>query len=130
MSEKFTVEIISPDKSIINSDTTEVTIPSFEGEMGMLKDHIPLITFLRPGLIKIEGESNSSFFITGGVIDFQNDKLNILTDLVFNMNEINSDVVNNLKSEAEEKLKNDNLSDKDIFLANTLINEIENLNFK
>ena len=58
------------------------------------------------------------------------DKLNILTDLVFNMNEINSDVVNNLKSDAEEKLKNDNLSDKDIFLANTLINEIENLNFK
>ena len=92
--------------------------------------HSPIITFLRPGLVKIESESNNSFFITGGVIDFQDDKLNILTDLVFNMNEINSDVVNNLKSEAEEKLKNDNLSDKDIFIANTLINEIENLNFK
>ena len=125
------VNIVAPDKIVFSEKNAKlVTLPGMEGNLGIMNKHSPIITFLRPGLIKIEGESNSSFFITGGVIDFQDDKLNILTDLVFNMNEINSDVVNNLKSKAEEKLKNDNLSDKDIFLANTLINEIENLNFK
>ena len=125
------VNIVAPDKIVFSEKNAKlVTLPGMEGNLGIMDKHTPIITFLRPGLIKIEGEINSSFFITGGVIDFQDDKLNILTDLVFNMNEINSDVVNNLKSEAEEKLKNENLSDKDIFLANTLINEIENLNFK
>ena len=125
------VNIVAPDKIVFSEKNAKlVTLPGMEGNLGIMNKHSPIITFLRPGLIKIEGESNNSFFITGGVIDFQDDKLNVLTDLVFNMNEINSDVVNNLKSKAEEKLKNDNLSDKDIFLANTLINEIENLNFK
>ena len=125
------VNIVAPDKIVFSEKNAKlVTLPGIEGNLGIMDKHTPIITFLRPGLIKIEGESNNSFFITGGVIDFKDDKLNILTDLVFNMNEINSDVVNNLKSEAEEKLKNDNLSDKDIFISNTLINEIENLNFK
>tara|TARA_B100000886_G_scaffold73833_1_gene47542 strand:+ start:15874 stop:16257 length:384 start_codon:yes stop_codon:yes gene_type:complete len=125
------VIIVAPDKIVFSEKNAKlVTLPGMEGNLGVMDKHSPIITFLRPGLVKIESESNNSFFITGGVIDFQDDKLNILTDLVFNMNEINSDVVNNLKFEAEEKLKNDNLSDKDIFIANTLINEIENLNFK
>ncbi len=125
------INIVAPDKIVFSEKNAKlVTLPGMEGNLGIMDKHSPIITFLRPGLIKIEGESNNNFFITGGVIDFQDDKLNVLTDIVFNMNEINSDVVNNLKSEAEEKLKNDNLSDKDIFLANTLINEIENLNFK
>tara|TARA_Y100001980_G_C14507008_1_gene282553 strand:+ start:580 stop:963 length:384 start_codon:yes stop_codon:yes gene_type:complete len=125
------VNIVAPDKIVFSEKNAKlVTLPGMEGNLGIMDKHTPIITFLRPGLIKIEGEINSSFFITGGVIDFQDDKLNILTDLVFNTNEINSDVVNKLKSEAEKKLKNDNLSDKDIFISNTLINEIENLNFK
>jgi len=125
------VNIVAPDKIVFSEKNAKlVTLPGMEGNLGIMDKHSPIITFLRPGLIKIDGESNSSFFITGGVIDFQDDKLNILTDLVFNTNEINSDVVNKLKSEAEKKLKNDNLSDKDIFISNTLINEIENLNFK
>ena len=64
MSDKFTVEIISPDKTILKSETTEVTIPSYEGQMGILKDHIPLITFLRPGVIiikKIEKEEKNIY---------------------------------------------------------------------
>ena len=57
MSDKFTVEIISPDKTILNSEASEVTIPSYEGQIGILKDHIPLITFLRPGIISIDRKS-------------------------------------------------------------------------
>ncbi len=125
------VNIVAPDKIVFSEKNAKlVTLPGIEGNLGIMDKHTPIITFLRPGLIKIEGEINNSFFVTCGVIDFQDDKLNILTDLVFNTNEINSDVVNKLKSEAEKNLKNDNLSDKDIFISNTLINEIENLNFK
>ena len=125
------INIVAPDKIVFSEKNAKlVTLQGIEGNLGIMDKHTPIITFLRPGLIKIEGEINNSFFVTCGVIDFQDDKLNILTDLVFNTNEINSDVVNKLKSEAEKKLKNDNLSDKDIFISNTLINEIENLNFK
>ena len=100
------INIVAPDKIVFSEKNAKlVTLPGMEGNLGIMDKHSPIITFLRPGLIKIESESNNSFFITGGVIDFQDDKLNVLTDLVFNMNEINSDVVNNLKFEAEEKLE-------------------------
>ena len=79
MAEKFIVEIIYPDKSIFKNETNEVTIPSYEGEMGILKDHVPLITFLRPGILKIIGETNQLFFIEDGIVEFSNNKLLILT---------------------------------------------------
>ena len=80
MSENFTVEIISPDKSILKTEAEEVTIPSYEGQMGILKDHIPLITFLRPGLIIIKESSGEKFFfIEDGTVEFSNNNLLILT---------------------------------------------------
>ena len=78
MSEKFSIEIISPDKSILKMDTSEVVIPSFEGEMGILKDHIPLITFLRPGIINIKADNEQKFFVEEGTVEFSNNTLIIL----------------------------------------------------
>ena len=72
MSDKFTVEIISPDKLIIKTEALEVILPSFEGEMGILRDHIPLITFLRPGLIKIKNGSEKKYFVDDGTVEFSN----------------------------------------------------------
>ena len=83
MSENFVVEIISPDKSIFKSETTEVTIPSYEGEMGILKDHIPLITFLRPGLIVIKNNNEEKIFFTEeGTVEFTNNNLLILSSTI------------------------------------------------
>ena len=79
MSENFTVEIISPDKSIIKTETNEVIIPSFEGEMGILKDHIPFITFLRPGIVKLSDKNMERYFIEEGTVEFSNNNLLILT---------------------------------------------------
>ena len=79
ISEKFTVEIISPVQSIIKSETQEVVIPSYEGEMGILKDHIPLITFLRPGIIRISAEKEKKFYVEEGTVEFSNNQLLILT---------------------------------------------------
>ena len=78
MSEKFTVEIISPEKSVLKTETNMVVIPSYEGEMSILKDHIPLITFLRPGIIKIDDKSEQKYFVEEGVVEFQNN--NLLSD--------------------------------------------------
>ena len=75
MSEKFSIEIISPDRSILKMETSEVVIPSFEGEMGILKDHIPLITFLRPGLINIKAITEKKFFVEEGTVEFSNNNL-------------------------------------------------------
>ena len=69
MSEKFSVEIISPDKLIFKTDALEVVAPSYEGEIGILKDHIPLITFLRPGIIKILDDTERKFFVEEGLFD-------------------------------------------------------------
>ena len=97
MSENFSVEIISPDKSILKSETTEVTIPSYEGEMGILKDHIPLITFLRPGLIKIKtNENEKSFFIEDGTVEFSNNNLLILTSTAKNLDNLDKNYMNQL----------------------------------
>ena len=89
MSENFSVEIISPDKSILKSETSEVTIPSYEGQMGILKDHIPLITFLRPGLIVIKENSvEKKFFVEDGTVEFSNNNLLILTSTAKNLDNL------------------------------------------
>ena len=75
MSDKFIVEIISPEKLILDSNANEVTIPSYEGQMGILKDHIPLITFLRPGVISVRNQEEKKYFIEEGTVEFSNNKL-------------------------------------------------------
>ena len=104
MSDKFIVEIISPDRSILKTESSEVIIPSYEGEMGILKNHIPLITFLRPGIIKIEGENETNFFIEEGTVEFSNNNLLILTSSAKKLSELNKDLINNLLTEAENKI--------------------------
>ena len=104
MSEKFTVEIISPDKSIIKSDTTEVTIPSFEGEMGILKDHIPLITFLRPGIIEIKDQIERKYFVEDGTVEFSNNNLLILTSTAKEVSNIDKNSLSTIKNKVEKKL--------------------------
>ena len=79
MSDKFVVEIITPNQSILKSEASEVTIPAYEGQMGILKDHIPLITFLRPGLILIKNQDENKFYVEEGTVEFSNNNLLILT---------------------------------------------------
>ena len=89
MSDKFTLEIISPDQTIIKQDASEVIIPSYEGEMGILKDHIPLITFLRPGVIKVKGDVEKLFFVEEGTVEFSNNCLLILTSTAKEFSSLN-----------------------------------------
>ncbi len=128
MSEKFTIEIISPDRLILKKDVSEVVLPSFEGEMGILKDHIPLITFLRPGLIKIVEETEKILFVEDGTVEFANNNLLILTSTAKELSDLNQNYVNKLISESEVKMKNIEITDKEKYLLSYKIETLKSIN--
>ena len=128
MSEKFTVEIISPDRSIIKTETSEVVIPSFEGEMGILKDHIALITFLRPGLINIKTNTDQKFFVEEGTVEFSNNNLLILTSTAKEVTKMNKKFIDTLISESEKKLDNNEITDKERYLLSYKLETLRNIN--
>ena len=127
MSEKFTVEIITPDKSFLKSDAAEVTIPSYEGQMGILKDHISLITFLRPGFIIIKNAEQKKFYVEEGTVEFSNNNLLILTSTVKDLKNFNKDLVEKLVQEAEKKLNDQNTSDKEKYIISYKIDALKEL---
>ena len=128
MSENFAVEIISPDKSILKSEASEVTIPSYEGQMGILKDHIPLITFLRPGLIVIKENSvEKRFFIEDGTVEFSNNNLLILTSTAKNLDNLDKNSLDVIIKNSEEKINKDGLSDKERYLLSYKINILKEI---
>ena len=128
MSEKFKIEIISPDRSIIKTETSEVVIPCFEGEMGILKDHIPLITFLRPGLINIKTSTWQKFFVEEGTVEFSNNNLLVLTSTSVEVTKMDKKFTDALISESEKKLDNNEISDKERYLLSYKLETLRNIN--
>ena len=128
MSDKFTIEIISPDKIILQAEAKEVVIPSFEGEMGILKDHIPLITFLRPGLVNIIDEDKKTFFVEEGTVEFSNNNLLILSSTSQELSKIDKNSLKKLIDDAEKKVKNENFSDKERYLLSYKAQTLKTLN--
>ena len=127
MSEKFTVEIITPNKILLKSEAHEVIIPSYEGEMGILKDHIPLITFLKPGLIIIKDSEEKKYFIDEGTVEFVNNNLLILTSAAKNVESFENNFVEESIKSAEEHLKSSNISDKERYLISNKIDVLKDL---
>ena len=128
MSDKFTIEIITPDKTILKSEATEVTIPSFEGQMGILKDHIPLITFLRPGIIIVQNQEEKKYFIEEGTVEFSDNNLLILTSTAKDLKIMEKNFINDLIDQAEKKLKDTGLSDKDKYIMSYKIDTLKEIN--
>ncbi len=128
MSEKITFEIISPDRTILKIETNEVIIPAFEGEIGILKDHVSLITFLRPGLIKIKDESEKIFFVEEGTVEFSNNNLLILTSTAKELSELDKNFKEKMIKEAESKVENKDYSDKDRYLLSHKISTLKSIN--
>ena len=130
MSEEFKVEIVNPEQSfLLKEDVTEIVVPSFEGEMGILKDHIPIISFLKPGLIKIFSKSGEeNYYIEDGIVEFKNNSLSVLTSSIFNIKDINKDKVNELLKQAEENSKNSEIADQDKYLVDQKIDVLKALN--
>ena len=116
MSDKFTVEIISPDQTILKEETNEVIIPSFEGQMGILNNHIPLITFLRPGIITIKAEDEKKYYAEEGTVEFSNNNLLILTSTARDIANLDENKINELLQKVEANL-NTQSSDKERYVA-------------
>ena len=127
MSDKFTVEIIAPNKTILKAETSEVTIPSYEGQIGILKDHIPLITFLRPGIISLENQEKK-YYVEEGTVEFSNNNLLILTSTAKNLAELNQNSIEDLLSAAESQFSDNNSSDKEKYISSYKISTLKEIN--
>jgi len=128
MSDKFIVEIICPDQSVLKIDTNEVTIPAYEGQMGILKNHIPLITFLRPGIITIKAQEEKKYYVEEGTVEFSNNILLILTSTVRDLKNFDKSSIENLLEEAEKRMKDDNSTDKEKYIISYKINTLKEIN--
>ena len=128
MSEKFKVEIITPDRSILKSEVSEVIIPSYEGEMGILKDHISIISFLKPGIIKISsGNEENSFYIDDGIVEFKDNTLSILTSNIFDIKNSDKSKIQDMIKEAEKDLSSDKLDDQKRFIISQKVEVLKSL---
>ena len=130
MSEEFKVEIVNPEKSFLSKeDVTEVVVPAFEGEMGILKDHISIISFLKPGIITIHSKSGEEkFYIEDGIVEFKNNNLSILTSSIFNLNEVEKNKLQDLLKLAEEEASKSETNDQTKYLVDQKIEVLKSLN--
>tara|TARA_B100001540_G_C15731598_1_gene607886 strand:- start:550 stop:948 length:399 start_codon:yes stop_codon:yes gene_type:complete len=130
MSEEFKVEIINPDKSFISKDNvTEIVVPGYEGDIGILKDHISIISFLKPGIITIlEKNEEEKYYIEDGIMEFKDNSLSILTSSIHNIKNMKKNNIENSLKNAEKILNNENLGDQEKFLINQKIDVLKSLN--
>ena len=130
MSEEFKIEIVNPEKSFLSKeDVTEVVVPAFEGEMGILKDHISIISFLKPGVIKIFSKSGEeNYYVEDGIVEFKNNNLSILTSSIFNLIDLDKSKQQDLLKLAEEEAGKPDITDQSKYLVDQKIEVLKSLN--
>ncbi|MDC3138918.1 ATP synthase F1 subunit epsilon [Candidatus Pelagibacter sp.] len=130
MSEEFKVEIVNPEKSfLVKDDVSEVVVPAFEGEMGILKDHISIISFLKPGIIKILSKSgDKNYYVEDGIVEFKNNNLSILTSTIFNLTDMDKSKKDELLKLAVEETSNPEINDQSKYLIDQKIEVLRSLN--
>ena len=130
MSEEFKVEIVNPEKSFLTKeDVSEVIVPAFEGEMGILKDHISIISFLKPGIIKIFSKlGDENYYVEDGIVEFKNNNLSILTSSILNIADIDKSKQQDLLKTAEEEANKSEINDQSKYLADQKVEVLKSLN--
>ena len=129
MSDQFNLEIVSPEKSFLKKDNvTEVVVPAFEGEMGILKDHISIISFLKPGIVKImSGSEEENFYVDDGIVEFKDNSLSILTSNIFNIKNSDKAKIQEMVKQAENDLADENIDDQKRFIISQKIEVLKSL---
>ena len=130
MSEVFKVEIVNPEKSfLVKDDVSEAIVPAFEGEMGILRDHISIISFLKPGIIKILSKSgNQDYYVEDGIVEFKNNNLSILTSSIFNLSDLDKSKKQELLKLAEEEATRPEMNDQSKYLVDQKIGVLKSIN--
>jgi len=130
MSEGFKLEIVNPEKSFLTKEgVSEVVVPAFEGEMGILKDHISIISFLKPGLVKVfkSGSNQETYYVDDGIIEFKNNCLSILTSNIFDIKKIDKNVIRDTLTQAEKETQKIDISDQKKYLLDQKIEVLKSL---
>ena len=129
MSEEFKIEIVNPERSFLSKENViEVVVPAFEGEMGILKDHISIISFLKPGIIKVYSKSEENkYFVEDGIVEFKDNSLSILTSSIYNMSDLDRNKIDQILKEAEKESSGDNIDDQKRYLIDQKIEVLKNL---
>ena len=130
MNEEFKLEIVNPEKSFLSKeDVTEVLVPAYEGDMGILKDHISIISFLKPGIIKILSKSgDENYYVEDGIVEFKNNNLSILTSTIFNLADMDKSKQQDLLKQAEEEANKTDINDQSKYLADQKVEVLKTLN--
>ena len=130
MSDEFKIEIVNPEKSFLSKeDVVEVVVPAFEGEMGILKDHISIISFLKPGIITIYTNSGEDkFYVEDGIVEFKNNNLSVLTSFIFNLKDIEKNKLQALLNEAEKEANSQEINDQSRYFVDQKIEVLRSLN--
>ena len=130
MSEEFKIEIVNPEKSfLVKEDVSEVVVPAFEGEMGILKDHISIISFLKPGILKVFSMGGEDkYYVEDGIIEFKENTLSVLTSSIFSLDKIDKNYISQSLSETEKQLNKDDLDDQSRFLITQKIDVLKSIN--
>ena len=129
MEDNFKFEIVSPEKVIFSDKTTMVTLPSYEGDMSVLKNHISIITFLRPGKIKVKknDENIDEFFVEDGIVEYFNDSLIVLSVSVRNLKDLSKEFVDNLSKDTQDKLTQKDISDHERYILNHKLDALKEI---
>ena len=129
MSEEFKVEIVNPEKSfLLKEDVTEVVVPAFEGEIGILKDHISIISFLKPGIVKVYSKSDENkYFLEDGIVEFKDNSLSILTSSIYNISDLDRNKIDQIVKDAEKESGSDNIDDQKRYLIDQKIEVLKSL---
>ena len=128
MEDSFKLEIISPEKIIFSDETKMVTFPSYEGDMSILKNHISIITLLRPGIIKVQNDGNfKEFFVQDGAVEFFNDSLVVLSASAINVKDLSKEFVDNLNKDTQDKLTDKNITDHDRYVLNHKLDALKEI---
>ena len=130
MNEEFKIEIVNPERSFLSKeDVIEVTVPAFEGEMGILKGHISIISFLKPGIIIINSKSGEDkFYVEDGIVEFKDNNLSILTSSIYNLKEIETSKIQELLKYAEEESNKTEIDDQSKYIADQKVQVLKSFN--
>ena len=128
MEDNFKIEIIIPEKIIFSDETKMVTLPSYEGDMSILKNHISIITLLRPGIIKVQNDENfKEFFVQDGAVEFFNNSLVVLSASAINVKDLSKEFVDNLNKDTQDKLTDKNITDHDRYVLNHKLDALKEI---
>ena len=129
MEDNFKLEIISPEKVIFSDNAKMVTLPSYEGDMSVLKNHISIITFLRPGIMKVKKSDGNfeNFFVQDGTIEYFNDNLVVLSASVVNLKDLSKEFVDNLNKDTQDKLEDKNITDHERYVLNHKLDTLKDI---